>query len=322
MSLPQPRPLVSKQNKHGLEIKRILKEEKEYKYDMKKSFYTLFLCFLCVFCPFLLVGCGENEVDINVVNQKNAFRIVRQANADDTIALAYVFPVNTEILLDKGLTENGVRTFRYYLSAYVGALAQQLRAKEVEGSKVGEVAYFKDVDGLGFTITFDNVDVQKRFFGNENEKDENEPNPSTNTKISGFFVKKSEVTTTFPISSKESAENLKQVCRLAMISWANLSTFPNTQELLNIYDESNFIYHFSSMQSALKSDICFDDENLHHNVFVKTQKDLADGNNTITFYATTPNTPAWYAFAVLVAFGGMAIAYFVLKKKKESGKSK
>ncbi len=286
---------------------------------MKKSIYTLFLCFLCVFCPFLLCGCGEQQVDSQVVNQKNAFRIVRQANDDDTIALAYIFPVNTEILLEKGLTENGVRTFRYYLSAYVKALANQSSAREVEGAKVSDVAYFQDVDGLGFSITFDDLKVQKRFFGtDESDGEENEEKSTTNTKTSGFFVKKSEVATTFPISSTQSAENLKQVCRLAMTSWANLSAYPNIQELLKIYDDSNFIYHFSSTQSALKSEICFDDKNLHHNVFIKTQQDLAAGDNAITFYATAPNTPVWYASAIIVVLCGMAISYYVIKKKKEN----
>ena len=231
-----------------------------------------------------------------------------------SIGLAYIFPVNSEILKEKGFSDNDIRTFRFYLSTYVNALAEQNRARAGESVSVGSAAYFSDVDGIGFTITFDNLDAQKEFFGTEDDEEEKES--GTDTKSSGFFIRKVQMSTSFPVSNTQSADNLKQVCKLAITSWANFNKL-DLKNLLTIYDDSNFIYHFSSAQSSLKSDLCYDDANLHHNVFIKSADDISAGDTSITYFTSYPNTPVWYITALLLTLAGMTIVYFMMNKKKE-----
>ena len=253
----------------GILQKRILRREKEYKYYMKKSLFTVLLCFLSVFCPFLLAGCGESQVDAEVVNQTNAFRIMRQANDDGSIAVAYIFPINSEIFLQNGLTQNDVNAFRYFLSLNVRAVAEQNRLRAGQGVKVSPVAEFTDIDGFAFSITFADIEAQKEFFGVQDQPQEEEDS-SSSTKTSGFFMKKTEISTTFPVSTTQGAENLKQVCTIALTNWASAADYADVETLLQMYEKSNFMYYFSSTQSAIKSELCFDDGVLHHNVFIKS----------------------------------------------------
>lgn len=282
---------------------------------MKKSIYTLFLCFLCLLCPILMSGCGEAENKMEQAKQQNAFRIIRQVDTNGAIALAYVFPVNTAILKERGFQDSEIRTFRFYLTTYINTLAQQFRLKEAEGVSVGNTTYFQDVDGLGFSIIFENTEAQKKFF--DVNDDEEQGKDSSNTKTSGFFIKKLELKTNFPISSENSANNLKQVCSLAMTSWANLNNFDNASELLKIYEDSKFIYHFSSTENSLKSEISYDEGGFHHNVFIKSLDQIKE-DNTISFYITAVNTPVWYLSALILVLVGMVATYLILNKKSKN----
>ncbi len=277
---------------------------------MKKTIYTLFLCFLCIFCSFFMFGCDSKSVDMAEVYQTNAFRILRQANSDESINLAYIFPVNTQDFKEKGLSDGQIRSLRFYLTLYVNALAEQNRIRAEEGVEVGSATYFEDVDGIGFTIKFDNLDAQKKFFGVEDESDDQK---ESSQKISGFFIKRLQLDTTFPISNIETANNLKQVCQLALSSWAALNEDIQLEELMKIYDQSNFIYHFSSSQSGLKSNLCFQQGGFVHNVFIKSMQDISEEKTQISFYATYPNTSVWYASALLTVILAVMVAILITK---------
>lgn len=282
---------------------------------MKKSIFALFLLILSAFC---FVGCGQSKglADFNIT-EKNAFRIIRQADDSGKVALSYIFPVNCELLQQQNFSESEIKTYRFYLSTFVNALAKQNRDKNVVGVSVSNCTYFTDVDGLGFSIVFENLDAQKRFFG-EDEKDPDKPS-SSNTKISGFFVRKVEFQTSFPIS-ENSAKDLRQICEMAISSCCKDNNISSEKQAFAIkqLESAKYIYDFATTQKQLKSETMYDDQNFHHNLFVKTSEQLKD--NKITFYTTYANTPVWYATALCAVILGMTISYFVLKDKKKETK--
>lgn len=280
---------------------------------MKKSVYTLFLFVVAIlsFC-----GCtSKNEVENSQINEKNAFRIIRQANNDGQIALTYVFPLNSDYLLALGYDENDVKTYRFYLTTYVNALAQTNKDKITPGTTVGDCVYFSDIDGIGFSIKFENLQAQKDFFNVEdNEESEN----SSDHNVSGFFIKKIELKTKFPVSSSKSAGDLKMICSMAISSWCNNNEILDAQksEILKSLDNSIFIYDFSTQQKNLKSDVMYSDEYFYHNVFIKTADEIEE-NNEIVFWVTYANRPVWYAFAVIIVAVGMVCAYYFLIRKNK-----
>lgn len=249
--------------------------------------------------------------------EENAFRILRQANSSGQIGLSYIFPVNSTLLAEQGFSEEEIKTFRFYLSVYVNALAQQNRQNATEGVTVGNCAYYTDVDGIGFSIVFESLDAQRKFFGVEDDGSSG----GTENKTSGFFIKTVCLETTFPVSSVQSAENLKQVCKMALSSWANDKNLENVEQLSAVYDNSLFIYDFATTSDDLRSEFMYDDDNFHHNVFFKTLSDIENGN-TISFYVSYANTPVWYLSAILLVIVGMGLAYVVLKRKKRVAETK
>ncbi len=280
---------------------------------MKKTFYALFLC-LCLVLS--LAGCSRGTEKENLIAEKNAFRIIRQVDSSGKIGLSYVFPVNTEIMQAKGFNENEIRTYRFYLSLYIGALAQQYRQRQTVGSSVGNVTYFTDVDGLGFSVIFDDVDAQNRFFNvtseQEYEKEE------SRTKTTGFFFRKMQMKTNFPVSSKAAAENLKQINSMAISAWCNVAD-QNQADILSMLDKSIFIYDYAHTQKTLKSELYYDDNNFRHNVFIRSLQEI-ESDSTITFYVSYPNTPIWYLTAIIVTFAVMGILYIAMKNRKEKSK--
>ena len=283
---------------------------------MKKSIYTLFLLLVCLLS---FGGCGQSsKVDNSLIFETNAFRIVRQATNDGKIALSYIFPLNSSYLSSLGFEEDEIKTYRFYLTTYVNALAQSNREKETEGTAVGVCSYYTDVDGIGFSIQFENLEAQKKFFGVE---DDEQAGSSSGRKTSGFFIKKLEMTTTFPVSSSKSAGDLKMICSMAISSWCNNSNISDIQkkEILKSLDETVYIYDFATQEKGLKSELMYQDEYFYHNFFVKTLEDIEQDNN-IVFWITYANRPVWYAFALLlVLFGvGTSLAISRIIKGKRS----
>ncbi len=267
----------------------------------------------------------QNQCDVNSLDysktqtvtdvdytEKNAYRIIRCSDADGKIQLTYSFPVNSEKLEELGFSPTEIKTFRFFLTTYVNALAKSLKDEEKQGSSVGGVTYFTDVDALGFTISFDDINAQKEFFGTDQE---NSSNKNLDTKSSGFFVKKTEILSTFAFS-KNSAENFKKICLLSVEAWCKNFEFSETQQTLanQVFDEGVFLYDFATTQNILTSKTMYFDGKFHHNVFVKTFQEIEE-NRSISFYFSSINKPVWYLFALLVVFVGMTISYFALKKR-------
>lgn len=279
---------------------------------MKKSIYALFLLILSLlsFC-----GCkNSSEIDKSAIYETNAFRIMRQANSLGQIVLSYIFPLNSAYLSMLGFDEEEVKTYRFYLATYVNALAQNNRERETEGATVGTCAYFADIDGIGFSISFENLEAQKRFFGVEDYEQES---VSSKQKISGFFIKKLEISTTFPVSSSKSAGDLKMICVMAISSWCNNDNISETreEEILKNLDEAVYIYDFATQEKGLRSQLTYQDDYFYHNVFIKTLGEI-EQDNQIIFWVTYANRPVWYAFALLLVLFGVGTSLAILRIKK------
>ena len=281
---------------------------------MKKSIYILL--FLCAIC-FSFFGFGFSADQLrDEYYQKNAFRIIRNVNSLGQISISYIFPVNSDKLKSFGVSDKEVLTYQFYLTTYVNTLAQSARKNEVEGVEVSDCAYYSDVDGIGYSISFSSVEVQKNYFGISDDE-----NTSVKPKAKGFFVKTLIYKTQFPVSSQKVAGDLKMVCVLATNSWADNSHI-STDTKAKIFDELSrrkYIYDFATQEKSLKSKNCFEDDYFVHNFFVKTFDDLAT-DNTIEFYVSYPNKPIWYISALVVVILGMTVAFVVLKIKKNRKK--
>lgn len=242
--------------------------------------------------------------------ETNAFRLIRQTSSDGKIGMAYVFPVNSAELSEQGYTQQQIETYKFYLTTYVNALAKNNSLKETEGTVVGGCQYFSDVDGLGFAITFKNLEAQKLFFGVTEDSQ-----TSSNKQGTGLFIKKTTITTSFPFS-KTSAGNFKMVCLMAISSWANDQNLSEhqTAEAKKILDNSVFIYDFSTQQSGLKSELMYDDGNFYHNIFVTKQENLE--NASISFWTESPNYPVWYLSALIAVVVGMTIVFIIVKRNR------
>jgi len=276
---------------------------------MKKYIYALFLC-LCVIG---LAGCGSTNHDLTRINEKNAFRLCRQADESGKLAVSYIFPVNSEEYLKMGLQEEEIKLERFFLATYVNALAEQYKKKIIEGVKISPCTYFTDVDGIGFSIIFDNLQIQNKFFGVDDEMEDSKKNQN----ISGFFFKKLKISTSFPFSVK-SSEDYKTICKMALTSWCkeNEKAKQLSEEIFAVLENSIFIYDFASTESKLKSDCLYEDENFVHNVFIKNQNQIKD-EPEIEFWVTAPNVPVWYLSALVLVVAGMIVSYFILRNKKK-----
>lgn len=277
---------------------------------MKKIIYTLFLLLVVIFSS-CFSGCGQ--VDMANILQPNAFRILRQVNSDGSISLSYVFPLNTNMLANSGFSKNEIDVLRFYLTTYVNALAKNNEEKKVEGAVINPGIYFEDVDGVGFSICFKNLEAQHRFFGDSSNTGES---VSSTLKTTGVFIRKQTLKTVFPISSTKVAGDLKLVCVMAISSWCNDCQIPEERKkvALSFLQESKFIYDFSNWQRGLMSEIMYQDTNGYHNVFVKSYQDLSE-NVEIVFWQSQPNRPIWYLSALAVVLIGIVVAFLFLKYK-------
>lgn len=280
---------------------------------MKKTFYTLFLLLVLL----LNIPCGNAFAEGCNVFEPNAFRIVRKGYADGHISLTYIFPLNSAMLKKEGFSDEETQVFRFYLTTYVNALAKSNAEKACDGVSVENSAYFTDVDGIGFSIAFENLDAQKRFFGIGDEQS----NSSNTQEKSGFFIRKTKISTSFPISTTKSAGDLKMICLMAVSSWAtNNSLSQEKKNAVNSnYDNSIFIYDFAMQTRGLKSEVMYEDKNFCHNVFAKTLTEI-EQSPTIEFWVTNVNTPVWYIGAIVVVCLGMAGSWGIFKVRQKKKK--
>lgn len=285
---------------------------------MKKTVYALFLLMICFF-SFCMPAFGVSAEVVDHM-QENAFRIARKGYLDGKISLTYIFPLNSKLLKNEGFSQEEIDVYKFYLTTYVNALAKSNAENLCEGVTIENSKYFTDVDGIGFSILFENLDVQKRFFGTSSS----ESDSKSEQRKSGFFISKTELTTTFPVSSSKSAGDLKMICLMAVSSWANNNSLSKERSELasSNYQSSNFIYDFALQERGLKSKVMYQDENFYHNVFVKSLSDI-ESDNHITFWVTSINTPVWYIGAVIVVVLGMSASWGCYKfsqKRKNSKK--
>lgn len=256
----------------------------------------------------------QTEQVSNILQQKNVFRIERSQNESGEISLSYVFPINSEFL-QQDFQSNEINVWKFYLATYVNALAKANKENEIQGVVVGGCEYFSRTDGFGFSITFDDIETQKKFFKIESD----EPDKPSSTKSSGIFIKKIEIETNFPISSKDSADNIMQICTLALDAWAKNNNIESDkkEKFSNYIKQADFVYDFSSSNNKLKSQYMYSDENVH-NLFIMNVQEIENGDK-IKFWLTTPNRPMWYISAlifVLLFVGLMLIKPYLKRKKK------
>ncbi len=289
---------------------------------MKKSIYTLFLliCFVVanfgfasnqVFAKMQVESCAQSES----YTQQNAIRV--QRSVDEKITLSYILPANSAKMREIGISEGKISTFRFFLSIYVSAWANGFKDKLCEGVSLQNCVYWQQFDGVGFSLIFDDLASQQKFFGTEGQQ-----STQQKPKEKGLFFKKICVSTTFPIASEESAKSLQKICCLAIEDWAKEENVENekVQNLSNFLQNCNFIYDFSTTKNGLLSDdMYFEDEVCHH-FFAKTLTQIKQ-DPTISFWTKTANKPVWCLSVLIVVLLGMAVAFFVINFKQKNRKN-
>lgn len=279
---------------------------------MKKVVYILFLLLPILLCQTTYTAFAQ----IDDVFEKNAFRVVRKTDENGQIILSYIFPVNSDFM-QKNCAENEFENFKLYLTLYINALAKKNKENELGGVSVTGCSYYTDIDGIGFSILFNSSDTQRKYFGGE--RDDN--NQNSRTKTTGFLIRKTQITTIFPISTAKVAGDLKMVCILAISSWSKENDISETKKnaVLENLAQAKFIYDFATKQSGVKSQKMYFENGFYHNVFIKSVEEI-EKNNTISFYTTTINKGLIYVFLVLIVCLGVGISYFVVKRKTKKKK--
>ncbi|MBR1890840.1 MAG: hypothetical protein IJ817_04125 [Clostridia bacterium] len=278
---------------------------------MKKSVYALFLC--CVLMMFS--GCGQVSAQTNNdVFEKNAFRIVRKIDKDERIFLSYIFPANTDFMM-QNFSDEEVATYKFYLMVYTNALATSNREKSFDKMTVSKCLYFEDIDGIGFTICFEDLAAQNKFFG-AGESDKNDDD--TTKELTGFFVKKLTIKTVFPVSSTNAAGELKMLNILAISSWAKQCDISTQKKdaVLEKLNSAKYIYDFASTQEGLKSELMYRENGFVHNVFCKDITEIKK-DNTISFYIQSVNKGLIYIFCLVFVLIATAIALFIVIKREK-----
>lgn len=285
---------------------------------MKKFIYTfLFVLLLGVFFTPTFSAYAQNSTQETQIFEQNAFRIMRQTDDAGKITITYIFPINSKLFVKSEFLEKEIVTYKFYLTTYVNALAKSNRQKQTSGVNVGNCVYYTDVDGLGFSIEFDNLDAQKTFFGvKENEESQSEIDTS------GLFVKTATLRVQFPISLN-TAKNLKQICTMAVESWSvdcSISA-EKRQQVTDFLEDSVFIYDFSSQNADLQSNLTYTSGDFMHNVFVKNLAEI-EQNEPIEFWTKSINRPIWYLSALMLVCGGVFLALFCVRAKQKRASNK
>ena len=276
---------------------------------MKKSVYTLFLLLILLFSFAPKEKCSAQGVE-------PAFYIMKRTNKSGESVLTYAFPVNSTFMT-QNFSDDEVLKYKFFLISYVGALAQKHKEKEIDGVKVGDVTYFEDVDGLGFSIFFANVEKQKEFFG-ASQRDK-----SANERVikKGVFLQKVIFEIEFPIKDKESAEGFWSVCLLAVDAWAkecNISSAMKEKVVQNL-QKSNFVYDFSTENGVYLSKQMYKENGFTHNVFSKSVEEI-EKDNIIRFYVQGVNKANVYLFVTFLTCLGMFLAIIIIKTKEKAKK--
>ena len=273
-----------------------------------KKIYTLFLLVVC-FIAF--AGCDKQQLN-SAVLEKNAYRIERQVQQDGTISLSYIFPVYSDMLADN-FTKEEISVYKFYLASYINALAKA-NVKDDRNIVVSTCNYDENIDGFGFKIKFNNINIQKQFFASKNQEENN----LTKIQTKGFFIKKIIIKTQFPIASKKVAGDLKMVSLLAISSWARECEIDDARKqiVLDKLNQAKYIYDFSVYGEGIYSSVMYQENGFSHNVFVKTFEEL-DEDNTITFYTKTVDKGLVYITITCLVCLGVMIALIVLKYKEK-----
>ena len=278
---------------------------------MKKSIYTLFFVLILVFVCLTF----QSEKSF-AQNSKAAFYIMKQTNARGRTNLSYAFPVHSRFM-EQNFSNDEVLKYKFYLIAYVGALRQKYKEKEIDGTSVSEVVYFEDVDCLGFSILFENNKKQKLFF----EIPENTINTDEKIIKKGIFLQKIIFEINFPLKDEESAKDFQSICLIAIDAWAkecNISTESKEKVVQNL-QKTDFVYDFSIENGIYFSKNMYKTNGLTHNVFVKSLEEIKN-DNKIEIYLQTINKANVYLFVTIVTCLGMAVAIIVIKTKEKHKK--
>lgn len=272
---------------------------------MKKSVFTLFLLFVVVFLSF-----GFSTQTQAISQPTNAFRICRYQTTKGESSLSYIFPVNSKEL-SQVLTEEEMTGYKFYLSMFINALSKSNAQKQVAGVKLENCVYFQDVDGLGFSIIFENSQAQDDFFGS------GENSSKSKQQTSGFFMKKVTLETNFPISVA-TADSLRGICQMALESWSKENDVDQEKkDIVNqIILNAGFIYDFATQEKNLLSEVMYEEGEFNHNYFQKSYSQLSS-DSKILFWTISPNRPIWYIFALIFVVSGMIVAYFWRKTPKK-----
>lgn len=267
---------------------------------MKKSSYTLFLLMCFMLSTFALsenktnlCASGEACAQSQSYTQFNAVRIIR--SVDEKITISYILPVNSAEMRKSGISQDEISTYKFYLSIYVTAWANSFVDKVVDGVNIKKCVYWQEFDGMGFSLIFDDVLAQQKFFGGQGQS-----TAMAKPKEKGFLFKKTIVSTTFPISSEESAKSFQKICLMAMESWQKEEGVESekVQKLTDFLQKCDYIYDFSGGQKGLCSQNSYEVEGVVHNVFVKTLEQIKE-DPTITFWIKTANKPVWCLLALV-----------------------
>lgn len=276
---------------------------------MKKSVYALFLLLILLFSFAPNEKCFAQGVE-------PAFYIMKRVNKSGESKLTYVFPVNSTFMT-QNFSNDEVLKYKFFLISYVGALAQKHKEKEIDGVKVGDVTYFEDVDGLGFSIFFSNSEKQGEFFGSS--KDQKPVNERVTKK--GIFLQKIVFEIEFPIKDKESAEGFQSVCLLAIDAWAKECEIPlaGTQKVVQNLQKFDFVYDFSTENGGYLSKKMYKENGFTHNVFSKSIEEI-EKDNKIRIYVQGINKANVYLFVTILTCLGMALAMVIIKTKEKAKK--
>ena len=288
---------------------------------MKKTVYALFLIVLL-----FSNGCSkvESENVSDILCECNAFRISKSVDGNGKISMCYTFPINSKFFVDNGFENKDLEVYKFYLLTYVNTLQKQVQKNSVDGMAVSGVLSFDEIDSYGFAFTFENATVQSEFFGKK-QTSENE-NKGNNIEKSGFFVEKIAISTNFPISTIENAQNFMSICKYSVVATSQANSLSQEQvDLLNsAIDKAVFVYDYSTSETGLCSDMMYQRNGLYHNVFVKSLSDI-ESDPKICFWTCAVNKGVWYICAtifVLFLMIGLVLWLKMSEKKKKLKKIK
>ncbi len=282
---------------------------------MKKFAVFIVLILSC----FMFVGCGQrlpssNEFILLSVENKASGQIVQSLN----------FSLGSEKLKENGvkaedvekvkakLTKN-IETFHaeFYLNF---ALVYNENPKEEyqlgKGLIFTDVAYNKQADSIGFSMTFTSNEAWKYYHESNGESSGNEFEY-------GFMITTTS-TGEFPFSANiETSSGQITVGQRYMNAYLDALNFAN----VTLKYTPDLVYDYATAESRIKSDseYYFADGELYHHVWLRSSETYKE-NNKITLRVVQANRGVWYVLILGVTLLGVGIAVTIikLKDKKQS----